>query len=176
MKGVEGRHPETAIIIGGMNAPFSVRRADWDRDRDRLRRIRTAVFVDEQRVPPELEWDGLDQRCLHVLAEDDGGTPIGTGRLLPDGHIGRMAVLAAWRRCGVGSAVLRELLRCAVEQGLGEVVLNAQTHAMGFYARHGFVAEGDAFLDAGIEHRQMRRTLGQANVHPAGAADRAAGS
>jgi predicted GNAT family N-acyltransferase len=159
-----------------MSAPFSVRRADWDRDRDRLRQIRTAVFVDEQRVPPELEWDGLDQSCLHVLAEGSRGTPIGTGRLLLDGHIGRMAVLPAWRRAGVGGAMLSELLRYALAQGLTEVVLDAQTHAIGFYARHGFVAEGEAFLDAGIEHRRMRRTLSQANVQATGAAGRAAGS
>ncbi|HTS52647.1 MAG TPA: GNAT family N-acetyltransferase [Burkholderiales bacterium] len=142
-----------------MSSLFSVRRADWNRDRHRLRRIRSAVFVDEQRVPPELEWDGLDQSCLHVLAEDSHGTPIGTGRLLPDGHIGRMAVLPAWRRSGVGGAMLSELLRFALAQGLTEVVLNAQAHALGFYARYGFVPEGDAFLDAGIEHRRMRRNL-----------------
>jgi predicted GNAT family N-acyltransferase len=147
-----------------MSATFTVRRADWERDRESLRRVRTAVFVDEQSVPPALEWDGLDDDCLHVLAEDSRGAPIGTGRLLSDGHIGRMAVLAAWRGRGVGGAILRELLRCAAGQGLTEVVLNAQTHAMGFYARYGFSAEGAAFLDAGIEHKRMRRPLPQASV------------
>lgn len=152
-----------------MNATFTVRRADWERDRESLRCVRTAVFVDEQRVPPVLEWDGLDDDCLHVLAEDHRGAPIGTGRLMPDGHIGRMAVLAAWRRHGVGGAILHELLRCAVGRGLSEVVLNAQTHAMGFYARHGFSAEGAAFFDAGIEHKRMRRALVQADVQANGA-------
>ena len=152
-----------------MNATFTVRRADWERDQQSLRRIRTAVFVDEQNVPPALEWDGVDDHCLHVLAEDDHGAPIGTGRLLPDGHIGRMAVLAAWRGHGVGGAILRELLRCAAGRGLSEVVLNAQTHAMGFYACHGFSAEGAAFFDAGIEHKRMRRALAQANVQATGA-------
>ena len=147
-----------------MSATFTVRRADWERDRESLRSVRTAVFVDEQSVPPALEWDNMDDSCVHVLAEDDCGAPIGTGRLLPDGHIGRMAVLAAWRDRGVGGAILRELLRCAAGQGLSEVVLNAQTHAMGFYARHGFSAEGATFFDAGIEHRRMRRRLAQANV------------
>jgi len=159
-----------------MSATFSVRHADWERDRERLRRVRTAVFVDEQSVSPALEWDGLDDNCLHVLAEDDRGTAIGTGRLLPDGHIGRMAVLTAWRGRGVGGAILTELLRCAARQGLSEVVLNAQTHAMGFYARHGFSAEGAAFFDAGIEHRRMRRRLAQANVQAAGTGGRAGAS
>src|SRR5262249_30225338 len=148
--------PGEAIIIATMSATFTVRRADWERDRESLRRVRTAVFVDEQSVPPPLEWDGLDDDCLHVLAEDSHGPPIGTGRLLPDGHIGRMAVIAAWRGRGVGGAILSELLCCAAGQGLTEVVLNAQTHAVGFYARYGFSAEGAAFLDAGIEHRRMR--------------------
>jgi predicted GNAT family N-acyltransferase len=142
-----------------MGPSFLVRRADWNRDREHLRRIREAVFVQEQRVPLELEWDSLDEACLHVLAVDPCGVPIGTGRLLPDGHIGRMAVLASWRRRGVGAALLTELTRMAIEQGFVEVILNAQVQAMGFYARHGFVAEGEEFLDAGIAHVRMRRAL-----------------
>lgn len=142
-----------------MGPSFLVRRADWDRDREHLRRIREAVFVREQQVPLELEWDSLDEVCLHVLAVDCGGVPIGTGRLLPDGHIGRMAVLASWRRRGVGAALLRELTRMAIEQGFVEVILNAQVHATGFYSRHGFVVEGGQFLDAGIVHVRMRRAL-----------------
>ncbi len=155
-----------------MGCPFRVRRADWERDREHLRRIRETVFVHEQHVPRELEWDGSDESCLHVLAEDAEGMPIGTGRLLPDGHIGRMAVLATWRRCGVGSAILTELLRLAAEQAMTEVVLNAQTHALEFYRRHGFAAEGEVFVDAGIDHQRMRRALSQANVHATEAAER----
>lgn len=142
-----------------MNSSFSVRRADWGRDREQLRGIREAVFVREQRVPLELEWDEADAVCVHVLAEGDTGIPIGTGRLLPDGHIGRMAVLVDWRRRGVGATLLNELMRIARERGLGEVVLNAQTGAIAFYERHGFRAEGEEFLDAGILHRCMRRKL-----------------
>jgi len=164
-----------AIIISGMNSSFRVRRADWERDHEYLRRVREAVFVREQNVPSALEWDGSDAGCLHVLAEDSAGTPIGTGRLLSDGHIGRMAVLATWRRCGVGSAILTELLRWATEQGMTELVLNAQAHALGFYQRHGFSAEGDVFLDAGIDHLRMRRVLSQTNVHVS-AADPAVGN
>jgi predicted GNAT family N-acyltransferase len=150
-----------AIIIAGMSSSFRVRRADWERDHDHLRRVREAVFVREQHVPSALEWDGSDASCVHVVAEDRDGAPIGTGRLLLGGHIGRMAVLANWRGRGVGSALLIELVRWATEQGLTEVVLNAQTHALGFYQRHGFSAEGEVFLDAEIDHQRMRRVLGK---------------
>src|SRR5262249_34841941 len=169
LREAHARRAMQAIIIAAMRTTFTVRRADWQSDRESLRRVRTVVFVDEQSVPPALEWDGRDDNCGHVLAEDGRGAPIGTGRLLPDGHIGRMAVLRTWRGRGVGRAVLAELLRCAAEQGLSQVVLNAQTQAIGFYARYGFSAEGTVFFDAGIEHRRMRRPLDQANVQAAGA-------
>ena len=159
------------IIITAMSSSFRVRRADWRRDRESLRRVREMVFVHEQHVPPALEWDGSDANCRHVLAEDVNHTPIGTGRLLPDGHIGRMAVLVPWRRRGVGSAILTELVRWAAEQGMTEVALNAQTHALGFYQHHGFSPEGAVFLDAGIDHVRMRRMLSQTNVQVSGTAD-----
>jgi predicted GNAT family N-acyltransferase len=154
-----------------MSCSFRVRRADWERDHEHLRRIREAVFVREQHVPSELEWDGSDQSCVHVLAEDSDGMPIGTGRLLPDGHIGRMAVLAAWRRRGVGSAILIELMHLAAAQAMTEVVLNAQVYALDFYRRHGFAAEGEVFVEAGIDHQRMRRALTHATVHAIAAPD-----
>jgi len=142
-----------------MTPPFRVRRAGWSRDDTQLRQIRAAVFVVEQGVPLDLEWDGIDAECAHVLAYNDDNLAIGTGRLLPDGHIGRMAVLEPWRHRGVGSALLRELMAIAKERGMQEVVLNAQIQASAFYERHGFVAEGESFLDAGIPHLRMRRPL-----------------
>jgi predicted GNAT family N-acyltransferase len=142
-----------------MHPLFSVRRADWDLDVEKIRGVRETVFVVEQNVPIELEWDGVDADCVHVLAESSAGVPIGTGRLLPDGHIGRMAVLPAWRGQGVGAKLLLALVALAAERGRQEVVLNAQTHALGFYELYGFVAEGGDFLDAGIAHRRMRRVF-----------------
>jgi predicted GNAT family N-acyltransferase len=124
-----------------------------------LRAIRTAVFVAEQNVPVELEWDGVDDQCLHVLAESAGGEAIGTGRLLPDGHIGRMAVLKSWRGNGVGSAILTELIAAARERRHSAVELSAQTHAIEFYRRHGFEVVSGEYLDAGIPHRKMRMSL-----------------
>ena len=134
---------------------YSIHLARWPEERQALQQVREAVFVREQKVPPELEWDGLDERCLHVLATDERGDPIGTGRLLPDGHIGRMAVLKPWRGRGVGSALLRALMEEGLKRDHGQLVLNAQLSAIPFYERAGFRAEGEIFDDAGIPHRRM---------------------
>jgi predicted GNAT family N-acyltransferase len=138
---------------------ITVRRVTWSAGGDQLRAIRTAVFVDEQHVAVELEWDGLDAQALHVVAEAAAGEAIGTGRLLPDGHIGRMAVLKPWRGQGVGRALLLELLAAAGERGFENVELNAQTRAIDFYARFGFEVVSGEFMDAGIPHRTMRVRL-----------------
>lgn len=138
---------------------FMVRQAPWSEDADSLRRIRTEVFIREQAIPPEDEWDELDPACLHVLALDADGAAVGTGRLTPDGKIGRMAVLKRWRGHGVGTAILEFLLREARSHDLKECRLSAQTHALGFYARRGFEAYGEDFLEGGIPHRGMRRRL-----------------
>lgn len=121
--------------------------------------IRHAVFVQEQGVPAAIELDEWDPLSLHAIARDGDGRAIGTGRLLPDGHIGRMAVLRAARGSGAGTAILLALMDAARERGHREVVLNAQTHAASFYRRLGFVEEGDVFDDAGIAHIAMRRAL-----------------
>lgn len=140
---------------------FSVVRASWPRDEAALRAVRAAVFIDEQRVPPELEWDGRDEACLHVLARSADGAAIGSGRLLPEAKIGRMAVLCAARGRGVGAAILRELLVMARERGDIEIELSAQTHALAFYGKFGFAAVGDVYLDAGMPHRRMQLRLAQ---------------
>lgn len=134
---------------------FQVRIADWHTDQAALRAVREAVFVREQGVGLELEWDGRDDAAVHVLAVDARQTAIGTARLLADGHIGRMAVLAPWRRRGVGTALLLRLLETARARALGRVFLDAQTHAVPFYGRHGFQTAGSPFMDAGIPHRRM---------------------
>jgi predicted GNAT family N-acyltransferase len=134
---------------------FTVEIADWERDQATLRSIREAVFVVEQNVPADLEWDGVDQDCLHVIAYTNDRSAVGTGRLLGDGHIGRLAVLAPWRGRGAGSALLLKLIGIANMRGIDSIALNAQTHALAFYERFGFIAEGDDFDDAGIPHRHM---------------------
>lgn len=139
-------------------ALFTVRAADWERDGPALRNVRRQVFVIEQSVPESLEWDEFDVSSRHVLAETKGH-PIGTGRLLPDGHIGRMAVLSAWRERGVGSALLQTLLAAAANAGHSRVRLSAQVQAVDFYRRFGFTTEGNAYMEAGIAHIGMLRDL-----------------
>jgi predicted GNAT family N-acyltransferase len=132
---------------------------DWAEAEKAIRAIRQAVFIYEQAVPEELEWDGLDPLCAHVLAWNEIGEAVGTARIQAEGTIGRMAVLKDWRGRGVGFALLRTLLDLAARQGLSQVTLAAQTHAIGFYERAGFYAIGEPFLDAGIPHRLMVRDL-----------------
>ena len=124
-----------------------------------IRAVRETVFMAEQGVPEELEWDGLDHEAVHVVARDHSGGVIGTGRLLASGQIGRMAVLPEWRGRGVGTALLRCLLDEARRRGLQRVFLHAQTRALPFYVRHGFTPEGGVFLDAGIPHQAMTYRL-----------------
>ena len=137
---------------------FSVDTVQWPARAVELRAIRRAVFVVEQQVPEEEEWDDFDAVSRHVLAVA-GDAPVGTGRLLPDGHIGRMAVLKSWRGRGVGRALLAALLALARQLQFEEVVLHAQTHAIPFYEKQGFTAHGPEFMEAGIAHRVMRLTL-----------------
>jgi predicted GNAT family N-acyltransferase len=130
----------------------------WEKARAQASRIRFTVFVEEQQVPAAIELDEHDESCLHALAFS-GDLSVGTARLLPDGHIGRMAVLKEWRGRGVGTLLLQSLVDKARELGHAEVVLSAQTHALAFYRRQGFVEEGAEYMDAGIPHRDMRRRL-----------------
>jgi predicted GNAT family N-acyltransferase len=130
----------------------------WDEARAEASRIRLAVFVEEQCVPREIEMDDNDAISIHALAYS-GAKAVGTGRLLPDGHVGRMAVLKERRASGVGGAILERLVEEARRRGMRQVVLSAQTHALEFYRRHGFVAEGEVYAEAGIPHQAMRRVL-----------------
>jgi predicted GNAT family N-acyltransferase len=143
-----------------MNSPdFRVRLIEWREAGALAAGIRTTVFVGEQNVPAALEMDGRDGECAHALAETAAGEAIGTGRLMPDGRIGRLAVLAPWRGCGVGAAILAALMQEARRRGLRETYLHAQAHAKRFYERRGFVVEGDEYLEAGIAHVSMRAPL-----------------
>lgn len=146
-----------------MPAPsFSIRLSDWDAARPEARRIRELVFVREQGVPLELELDDEDAQCDHALAIAADGAAVGTGRLLPDGHVGRMAVLRQWRGQGVGALLLLALVEQARQRGHRSVRLNAQSYATGFYRRYGFEVTGPEFMDAGIPHVAMERDLANA--------------
>ncbi len=138
---------------------FSVVDAVYARDCALLRAVREPVFVVEQQVPLALEWDDIDPDCQHVLAYDAQQNPIGTGRLTPQHTIGRMAVLPSWRGKGVGDALLLHLINKARALGWPSVSLHAQTSAIGFYRKHGFVAYGQQYQEAGISHQSMALTF-----------------
>lgn len=138
---------------------FIVKAIDYETGLPELRSVRETVFVQEQNVPLEEEWDALDPQCLHVIARDDEGRPIGTGRLTPEHKVGRMAVLREWRGKGVGDAMLLALIDVARQRGWRELALNSQVSASAFYIRHGFVPYGERFWEAGIEHQAMHRKL-----------------
>ncbi len=142
---------------------FRIVDADYAADAAAIRKVRFTVFVDEQAVPAELEMDDRDPKCLHVLALDLHGEPIGTGRIdiADGGRLGRMAVLASHRGLGVGRALIEALHAHAQAHNCSEVWCHAQTSAQGFYERAGYAAEGDLFEEAGIEHVTMRRRLSQ---------------
>jgi predicted GNAT family N-acyltransferase len=137
-----------------------IEKVSWPQQQMALAQIRHRVFLQEQRVPEEDEWDGADDTAEHFLASistDKGHKPIGCARLLPSGKIGRIAVLVPFRDEGVGTALLEHIVNDAQVQGFEELYLDAQTHAVAFYERMEFVAEGPEFMDAGIPHQRMRR-------------------
>lgn len=138
---------------------FTVEAVTWAEQGAELYAIRRAVFVVEQGVPEAMELDEADPVCWHVVARAPTGQAIGTGRLLASGRLGRLAVLPAWRGHGVGQAMLHRLLNLARQQRLTEIVLHAQIQALPFYAKLGFHAESDEFLEAGLLHCRMRRRL-----------------
>ncbi|MFF9394399.1 GNAT family N-acetyltransferase [Streptomyces griseoluteus] len=158
-----------------MSTPYTVRVAGDPADREACFAVRKEVFVGEQGVPQDIEYDSYDAMALHVLAIGEDGTPLGTGRLLHGeaaagrtgqdasvGSLGRLAVTRRARGLGVGAALVRAIEDAARNLGLTAVDLHAQTRALGFYERLGYTAYGPEFQDAGIAHRAMRRPLGPA--------------
>ena len=120
--------------------------------------IRYNVFVEEQKVPEDLEIDGLDDKAKHVLAFVES-VQIGTGRILSDGHIGRVAVLKDYRGLGIGKLIMKDLIKWAQNMNLEKVWLSSQWHAHSFYLDLDFVCVGEIYKEAGIDHIKMFRTL-----------------
>ncbi|MES9992200.1 MAG: GNAT family N-acetyltransferase [Candidatus Thiodiazotropha sp.] len=134
---------------------YTIRVAQWPQERELLRQVREPVFVAEQGVPLAMEWDDDDLLAYHLLALNQDQQPIATARLLGNGQIGRMAVLSEWRNRGVGTALLSVLMQHAQSNGLENLFCHAQTSAQSFYAKAGFIAVGEPFMEAGIEHQKM---------------------
>ena len=128
---------------------------DWHDRQKALKAIRKSVFIDEQHVPEQLEWDGRDTECTQFLLTIDS-VPVATARLTPEGQIGRMAVLRNFRGKGFGSKLLAAVIEQAKHAGHKQIFLHAQVSVIKFYQLHGFTAYGDVFIDAGIEHRSMK--------------------
>ncbi|MCG7755750.1 MAG: GNAT family N-acetyltransferase [Nitrosomonas sp.] len=142
----------------------AVQIVSWEEAATALRAVRTAVFIREQQIPEELEWDQFDAVSVHALAVNNAGQPVGTARLLPDGHIGRMAVLKEWRGQGLGSALLTTLLRVLIKRRQFEAQLHAQTSAIPFYKKFGFQVVGKEFMEAGIPHIKMTLSIKQSTL------------
>jgi predicted GNAT family N-acyltransferase len=139
--------------------PFTVSLVSWHDGEPLLKLIREAVFVREQGVPAELEWDGLDEGCRHALALSHQGDAIGCGRMFANGHIGRIAVLLLWRKKKVGTAIMEAFLDYARTHDYKQVDVDAQTHALPFYRSFGFAEQGKEFMDAGLPHIKMTMQL-----------------
>ncbi|WP_061014845.1 GNAT family N-acetyltransferase [Photobacterium leiognathi] len=129
-----------------------------DAHRGLIRTVREQVFIQEQQIDPEIEFDGLDSEAVHVLVMD-GEQPLGTGRILADGHIGRIAIMKSARGQGLGAKVVQTLVEYAQQQGYPRVDLGAQTHAVDFYRKLGFMPYGDEFMEANIPHQAMEQML-----------------
>ncbi len=155
---------ELRALIEGFEAGeamLETRVGSWQEFGERAQTIRTRVFIEEQNIPAEMEWDAADVQAVHALALNRFGLPLATGRLLQHapgvGRIGRMAVSQSVRGSGIGRNVLDALTAAARQRGDHEIVLHAQTSAQAFYARAGFSARGAVFEEAGIAHIEMTR-------------------
>ncbi len=147
-------HVDVRDTMNHLNA----RIADYKNDHFHIHQIRNEVFIDEQKVSKELEIDGQDDKAIHVLVSNDN-EPIGTGRMLPDGHIGRMAVKKSYRNQAIGKMIMEKLLEAAMGLDLSEVWLSSQCHAKSFYHKFGFIEFGDVYEDANIDHINMKKEL-----------------
>ena len=134
---------------------IEIKIADFDKEYSAIDHIRTSVFIMEQKVPAELEWDEYDDDSVHILAYY-GEIPVGTARLLKDGHIGRMAVLKPYRNRKIGKNMLKYILGIAKDKSLNNIELSAQEHAVDFYIKLGFTVTSNTYLDAGIPHYDMK--------------------
>jgi predicted GNAT family N-acyltransferase len=142
-----------------MSNPFTVSLVCWHDGEPLLKSIRDAVFVRELGIPAGLEWDGKDDGCRHALALSLQGDAIGCGRMLPDGHIGHIAVLPQWRKQKVGTAIVESLLEYARAHDYRQISVDAQPHYVPFYRNNGFAEQGEAFMDAGAQRIKMALKL-----------------
>lgn len=138
---------------------FVIKEVGWQEAQAQLSRIREEVFILEQHVPVEMEWDEHDACAMHLLALNESREAIGCARLLPNGTLGRMAVLKTWRNQGAGNALLNYAIGIFEKQGRNSISLSAQLHAIPFYEKAGFKVYSGEYMDAGIPHKDMQLSL-----------------
>lgn len=138
---------------------MNVLTSDWNSSRDQLKFVRTQVFILEQGIDAQDEWDSEDESAVHFLSFGTTAVPTGTCRLTEQGQIGRLAVLPAYRHQGYGEKLLRKAVQVAREMGNREVFLNAQVDVQSFYEKQGFRSDGKVFLEAGKLHVRMTREI-----------------
>jgi len=143
------------MVRDNVSSLVKIHIADWQEERDELADIRRKVFIEEQNVPEDMEWDEYDETSTHFLARLDDKA-IATARLKPDGQIGRMAVLADYRDKGIGKKLLQFVLQDANNKNINTIYLHAQVTAIPFYEKQGFITHGEIFYEADIPHREMR--------------------
>jgi predicted GNAT family N-acyltransferase len=139
---------------------FRVELKEWEEARTVAGPIRYTIFLEEKDAPPGIEPDELDPQCIHGIAYDESGKAVGTGRLLPDGQLGRMAVLKDWRRRGAGAALVEALIEEARRRGQKEITVLAALQSAEFYRSLGFVAEGKVVKEGTVLQQKMRKALG----------------
>jgi len=144
---------------------YKIIQTSWKKSHRKLSEVRRKVFIEEQQVAEELEWDKYDTECFHILLTDKKNNAIATGRMKKNGHIGRMAVLKQYRNQGIGSAILNKLTDIARRNDFSELYLHAQTSAIGFYQKHDFIICSEEFMDAGILHKTMKKDLSSRLKH-----------
>jgi predicted GNAT family N-acyltransferase len=137
---------------------LSIFETSYSKDKDKIRKVRNKVFVEGQNVPVEIEEDGKDEDCFHVLLTRYD-LPIATGRMEKDGHIGRISVLEEYRGMNFGTMIMNKLEEVAFKKGIKKLYLNSQSHAIPFYLKLGYEIVGECFFEAGIEHKKMVKEL-----------------
>ena len=142
-----------------MTKSITVIQTNWQLDEELIKSVRTPVFVQEQQVPYEIDFDSNDAMAVHWLALNENDVPVGTARLLEDGHFGRMAVIKMYRNQGIGRSIIQTAMDYASSVGMESIYLNSQLQAKSFYEALGFTEYGDVFLEASIEHISMSKEL-----------------
>ena len=142
-----------------MTKSIAVIQTSWQLNEELIKSVRTPVFVQEQQVPYEIDFDSNDAMAVHWLALNENDVPVGTARLLEDGHFGRMAVIKVYRNQGIGRSIIQTAMEYANSVGMISMYLNSQLQAKSFYEALGFKEYGDVFLEASIEHISMSKEL-----------------